>query len=188
MCEQMDWLWSTKYRFPNPRKWSVIWLLRNTCNRKHTQNMWVGSRGGRYQFDTILSILPSILSIRCFFDTDPQYKWSINTGQTCRQHTHTCRQISYSKVLVQEQEHVNTPKNMFNGGNLRWHSMWKRTCRLNTCAVRHTHVSKHVDTACTYRYHHCVNQYQRYRIFGIGISPSLGCVCVVSFPGSSLCG
>ena len=39
--------------------------------------------------------------------------------------------------------------------------------------VRHTHVSKHVDTACVYRYHHRVSQYQQYRIFGISISPSL---------------
>jgi len=90
-------------------------------------------------------------------------------------------------VLVQEQEHVNMSKNMFNGGNLRWHSVWK--CRLNACAVWHTHVAKH-DNACTYRYHHCISQYWRYWIFGICISPSLVCVCVcvASFPGSSLCG
>ena len=49
--------------------------------------------------------------------------------------------------------------------------MWKR--RLYACAVRCTHVSKHVDTACAYRYHHCVSQYRQYRIFGIGIGPSL---------------
>ena len=104
-------------------------------------------------------------------------------------------------------------KNMFNGGNLRWHSVWKR--RLNACAVWHTHVAKLVDNACTYRYHHCVSQYLWYRIFGIVIGPPLVCVCVcslipgilsvwlevgvsllcstggqvcVSFPGCSLCG
>ena len=44
-------------------------------------------------------------------------------------HTHTDRQINYSKVLVQDQEHVNMSKNMFNGEEdlfttavtTRWH-------------------------------------------------------------------
>ena len=50
-------------------------------------------------------------------------------------------------------------------------TVWKR--RLCACAVRRAHVSKHFDTACAYRYHHCVSQYRWYRIFGIGIGPSL---------------
>jgi len=37
------------------------------------------------------------------------------------------------------------------------------------------HVLKHVNTACTYRYHCCLSQYW---IFGIGIGPSLVFMCV----------
>ena len=51
--------------------------------------------------------------------------------------------------------------------------LWKR--RLCACAVRRAHVSKHFNTACAYWYHHCVIQYWWYRIFGIGIGPSLSC-------------
>ena len=77
---------------------------------------------------------------------------------------------NYSKVVVQEQGHTNTSKSMSNGGNLRGRSsltsvtstvtsrchhrfllcMWKH--RLDACTVWHVPVSKHVDTACVYRY------------------------------------
>jgi len=97
-------------------------------------------------------------------------------------------QTNYSKVLVQEQGHINTSKNMSNGGDLRGGSsltrvtstvtarchhrfllcVWKHS--LYACTVWRVPVLKHVDTACVYRYHHCVNQC---RIFGISISPSL---------------
>jgi len=100
-------------------------------------------------------------------------------------YTHTYTQINYySKVVVQEQEHVNMSNNLSNWGNLRggpshhrchhpWFllSVWKH--RLYACTVRRTHISKHIDTSCAYRYHHCVSQYRWYRIFGIGIGPSL---------------
>ena len=69
-----------------------------------------------------------------------------------------------SKVLVQDQEHVNmldgvqlpplSPPDGITDFLLR---VWKR--KLYACAVQRAHVSKHVDNVCTYRYHHCVSQY-----------------------------
>jgi len=72
-----------------------------------------------FQFDTILSILPLIFT----FDTVDTILFSIpilNKSEASIQdkhvdkYTHTYTQINYSKVLVQEQEHVNMSKNMSN--------------------------------------------------------------------------
>ena len=93
-------------------------------------------------------------------------------------------------------------KNMFNGGNLRGRSshhhrlspldgitdfllsMWKHRCY--ACVVQRVHVSKHIDTACLYRYHHSVNQYRWYQIFGISIGPSLLLHDVIDLPSEEI--
>ena len=94
------------------------------------------NRGGRYQvfsvrydteyftFDTVDTILFSIPILN-------KSEASIHDKHVdnIHIHTHAYRQINYFKVLVQDQEHVNMSKNMFNGEEdpvttavtTRWH-------------------------------------------------------------------
>ena len=129
----------------------ITWAISTVSQLQRTEYQYCM---GKYRYQWyVVSYCPSLI-LSTLYSVGAilfRYRYSIEVKHQYR--------INYSKVLLQEQEHVNM--NMSNGGNLRgrsilttvttkwlhWFllSVWKR--RLYASTVRHVHVSKHVDTA-----------------------------------------